>query len=62
MCLEMMMAIHHDPIVRSPIHAVFAALLLPAMGSPLVSLVAMWACRSDALTSLGLAGHADKER
>jgi hypothetical protein len=61
MSAEMAMAVRHTPVVRTPLHAVFAALLLPSLGTPLVSLVAMWACRGDALTSLGLAGGAGKE-
>ncbi|HXK03037.1 MAG TPA: hypothetical protein VMS37_11595 [Verrucomicrobiae bacterium] len=35
-------------------HAVCAALLLPALTSPTVSLAAVWACRGQELTSLGL--------
>jgi hypothetical protein len=62
MSFEMAMACAHSSVVQRPMHAILAALLLPAMGSPLVSLVAMWACRKDGLTSLGLAHRPNRER
>jgi hypothetical protein len=54
MSFEMLLALRHESVVKTPLHGVLVALLLPAMGSPLASLAAMWGCRGDDLTSLGV--------
>lgn len=61
MSAEVAMAQHHSPAIASPFHAILAALLLPALSTPLMSLAVMWGCRGDAVISLNLSGHPSKE-
>lgn len=58
MSFEIAMEMRHTPVVMTPFHAVCAALLLPALTTPLFSLVTIWACRSGTVISLGLSNRA----
>ena len=62
MSAEVAMALRHSPHAPRPFHALCAALLLPSMTAPLMSLAIMWACRGNAITSLGLSDQREEER
>jgi hypothetical protein len=54
MSAEVAMALRHSPHTPRPSHALCAALLLPSLTAPLMSLAIMWGCRGSAIISLGL--------
>jgi hypothetical protein len=62
MCAEVAMAIRHSPHAPRPLPAICAALLLPSLTAPLMSLAIMWACRSNAIISLHLSNQTGEER
>ena len=51
---EVAMALRHSPHTPTFFHALSAALLLPSLTAPLMSLAIMWGCRDSAIISLGL--------
>ena len=62
MSFEVVMAVRHTAVVRRPLHAILAALLLPALTTPGMSLLAIWSCRGNAVISLGLSNQTGEER
>jgi hypothetical protein len=62
MTFEMAMAMRHAPVVATPWRALCAALLLPALTTPLMALAVFWGCRGSVLTSLNLSIPGSRER
>ena len=61
MSFEVAMLVRHGPHTPSLFHAICAALLLPALTTPGMSLLAIWTCRGNTVISLGLSNHVEEE-
>ena len=61
MSAEMAMTLLDGLKAPTLFHAVCAALLLPCLSTPLMSLAIMWGCRGNAIISLGFSNHTGED-